>query len=144
MKTFTILFLLSFAAFAQKPSEMTARFFETYESGESIKALEELYANSPWLERIRDDVEKLKTQFADLPRIVGSYNDKVLLYEKTVSDCFLIASYLVKYDRQPVRMTFEYYKPKSTWYLYSFSYDDDFLKEFKETLKYKNLESLSD
>jgi len=122
-------------SYAQNPEEMMNLFFNTYKQNKPIEALNELYSHTPWLERIRDDVEKLKTQFGDLKTLVGEYNGHELLYKKNVKGCFVMASYLVKYDRQPVRINFEFYKPKDKWFLYSFSYDDNLEVDIDKAMK---------
>lgn len=125
---------------AQTPEEMMDSFFKTYQKNKPVEALEELYSHTPWLERIKDDVEKLKSQFRDLKTLVGEYNGHELLYKKNVKDCFVLATYLVKYERQPIRINFEFYKPKDKWVLYSFSYDDSFDDDLEKALKYEILE----
>ncbi|WP_224996330.1 hypothetical protein [Cesiribacter sp. SM1] len=125
---------------AQSPEEMMDSFFKTYQKNEPVKALDELYSHTPWLERIKDDVEKLKTQFRDLKTLVGEYNGHELLIKKNIKDCFVIATYLVKYDRQPIRINFEFYKPKDKWILFAFSYDDSFDDDLENALKYELLE----
>lgn len=125
---------------AQTPEEMMDSFFKTYQKNKPVEALDELYAHTPWLERIKDDVEKLKTQFRDLKTLVGEYHGHELLYKTNVKECFVIATYLVKYDRQPIRINFEFYKPKDTWILYAFSYDDSFDDDLEKAIKYEILQ----
>lgn len=126
---------------AQTPQEMMDSFFKTYQEDKPVEALNELYSHTPWLERIKDDVEKLTIQFRDLKMLVGEYNGHELLYTKQVKDCFVLATYLVKYDRQPIRINFEFYKPKDEWILYSFSYDDSFDDDLEKAAKYEFLQT---
>lgn len=136
----TAALLISLSAlnlFSQSPEKMIKDFFDIYEKNRPVEALDSLYANSPWLERIRDDVEQLKSQFRDLKNIVGEYNGYEALFKKNVKDCYLVFTYLIKFDRQPIRFVFEFYKPKDKWYLYGFSYDDGFADDLQEVMKYK-------
>lgn len=132
------LFLLT-AAMAgraqQSPEQIIANFFVEYESQPPAVALENLYANMPWVERIREDVEDLKTDFSGLPGYVGSYIGHDLMAQKEVAGRFSIYSYLVRFDRQPIRFVFQFYKPQDTWGLYSFSYDDGFPDELEESME---------
>lgn len=125
---------------AQTPEEIMNEFFKTYQKNEPTKALDDLYGHNPWMERMKDDVDKLKTQFKDLKTLVGEYNGHQLLYQKNVKEVFFLATYIVKYDRQPVRMNFQFYKPKDEWTLYSFSYDDNFDDDLENAIKYEILE----
>lgn len=121
----------------QSPEQIIAEFFGEYESLPPAVALENLYGHMPWVERIRDSVEKLKTQFTDLQNLVGDYAGHDLIAEKDVADRFVVYSYLVRFDRQPVRFLFQFYKPGDTWGLYSFSYDDQLDIELEDAVKLK-------
>jgi hypothetical protein len=139
MKIFTLTVLLTLfigMANAQtKPEKMITQFFEDYQAGNPGTALDNLYANMPWAEEIGDEVTNLKTQFVGLQNLVGSYNGHVLLAKKDLSGIFAIFSYMVKFDRQPVRFVFEFYKPKDKWTLYSFSYDVKIDDELEKSLE---------
>jgi hypothetical protein len=97
------------------PEKIITDFFETYSENKPDKAIDDLYIYSPWLNSEDDAVIKLKTQFRDLKQLVGAYNGFELLTKKSLGDCFELYVYLVKFDRQPFRFTFEFYKPKDSW-----------------------------
>lgn len=134
--------LFVFQLNAQTPEELMDTFFEKYEQNKPLEALDGIYGTTPWLERIKDDVERLKTQFRDLKSLVGEYNGHELLYKKNVKGCFVLATYLIKFDRQPVRFNFEFYKPKDEWILYAFSYDDSFDDDLEEAIKIEILDMI--
>ena len=145
MKLIKLFFIMSFVgvfhlADAQTPQEMMDSFFKTYEEDKPVEALDELYSHTPWLESVKSNVEKLKMQFKDLKSVVGSYNGYELLYKKEVKGCLVLATYLVKFDRQPIRFNFQFYKPKDKWIIYSFSYDDSFDDDLEEAIKAEILE----
>jgi hypothetical protein len=54
----------------------------------------------------------------------------------------MLYSYLVKYDRQPLRFIFKFYKPNDKWVLYSYALDDSLDDEIQEAAKlyYLNLD----
>ena len=138
-----IMAVFTFNAFGQdNPDKIIADFFNTYSEGEADKAIDDLYMHSPWLSSQDDAIIKLKTQFRDIKKLVGEYNGFQLLTKKTLGDCFELYVYLVKYDRQPFRFTFEFYKPKNSWLTYSFAYDynldNDLENAAKRDLQYKN------
>ena len=53
----------------------------------------------------------------------GDYNGYELITEKGVGSNLKLLSYIVKYDKQPVRFIFIYYKPKDVWKIYTFQFN---------------------
>ena len=143
-KKFIFIFLgaclsLSLPAQSQTTDEILDNFFKKYEEGKPVEALDGLYALNPeeWLNRIKDNIENLKTQFSDLERLVGAYHGKEKLIEESLGQNYKIIIYLAKFDRQPVRFTFQFYRPEEDWRLYGFSYDFDLDDDFEENVKLK-------
>jgi hypothetical protein len=137
----TVVVLFMGSAMAQTtPGKMINQFFDDFGAGNPGTALDNLYTNMPWASEIGDEVANLKTQFVGLQGLVGSYNGHVLLAKKEVAATFAIYSYMVKFDRQPVRFIFEFYKPKEEWTLYSFSYDDKIDDELEESIELDEIE----
>ncbi len=128
MKQFIFICLLifnSFSSFCQtEPDLIIKEFFDTYSKKLPDKAMDDLYSHSSWIDSKSDAVVNLKTQFRDLINLVGDYYGNQLLVKKTMADSFVIYVYIVKFDRQPFKFVFEFYKPKDKWNIYSFSYDD--------------------
>jgi hypothetical protein len=135
---FLILFLLvlTINVFGQEtPEKIITDFFDTYSKNKPDKAIDDLYTYSPWLNSEDDAIIKLKTQFRDLKQLVGEYNGYQLLTKKSIGDCFELYAYIVKFDRQPFRFTFEFYKPKDSWITYSFAYDYDLDDDLEKAAK---------
>jgi len=126
------------------PESLVNKFFDTYLAQGTSAALDQFYATNKWMDRNKDATEKLKSQFANLPALVGDYYGRDLIAKKTLGESFVLISYLVKYDRQPIRFTFELYKPQDSWLAYSFSYDDSFGDELEEAAKVHNLDDDED
>lgn len=47
----------------------------------------------------------------------------------------MLQSYLLRYDRQLIRFTFQFYKPDKEWMLYSLSFDVTLDDEVEEAAK---------
>ncbi len=124
------------------PEELVINFFDLYTSSGPRNALTELYKTNSWMERNLDDLEKVKSQLEGFVNLVGEYYGKDLIVKKELGKSFVLISYLVKYDRQPIRFTFEFYKPNDTWRVHSFSYDDSFDEEVEEAAKFYRLKQL--
>ena len=134
------LFALSSLAQAQNPEAIIASFFDDYQNATPEAAIDHLYARMPQADKIRDDINQIKIQFAGLQNLVGAYSGNELIVKKEVGGSYVIYSYLAKYERQPIRFIFQFYKPGDTWGLHGFSYDDDLDNELEEAVKLYNLE----
>lgn len=118
------------------PEQLTATFFKTFEKEGSSVALDQLYATNPWMSRSTDGITKLKSQVEDLNEdFVGKYHGYEKITKKALGSSYMLLSYMVKYDRQPIRFIFHYYKPKDHWVLYSFKFDASIDDELEEAAK---------
>ena len=119
----------------ETPEQIIEKFWKNYESGDAIKTIDELYANSPWADRIKDELESIKIQFKDLPNLLGEFYGYELLITKQLGESYSIYMFLVKYERQPMRFQFEFYKPKDKWIMQGFSYDYDLDEDLEAAAK---------
>jgi hypothetical protein len=117
------------------PQEIVDSFFKIYKTNEPLKALEDLYSHSPWLTDKNEGVNNLKTKFSGLKEHVGELYGYELLSTKNAQNTFVIITYLVKFNNNPITFTFEFYKPDKEWIVYSFSYDDSFVSEMEKSVR---------
>ena len=129
--------MLGFNVEAQtKPEEFVKTFFENFENEGASVALNKLYSTNDWIKRNEDAITNLKSQLEGLNKdFVGEYYGYELLVEKKSSESYVLLSYLVKYDRQPVRFIFKFYKPNKDWKIYGFKFDGDIGAEVEEAAK---------
>jgi hypothetical protein len=134
---FIALFLFKISGYTRStPTEIVDTVFKDYvKSGSSI-ALDNLYSTNKWMTRSADAIVNLKSQMEGLnDDYVGKYYGYELIVEKRLTESFVLLSYLVKYDRQPLRFTFQFYKPNDTWMIFSFQYDGNMDEEIEEAAK---------
>lgn len=117
------------------PDQMVREFFGLYSTGKAEKAIDELYGRSEWLDRKSDDVRNLKMQLLSLGGLLGEYRGYQLLGTKDLLSDLVVHDYMVKYDRQPVRFRFSFYRARSEWAFYGFSFDDQLDEELKQAVK---------
>ena len=143
MKKLLIIVLISTSGilFAQSsPQDLLDNFFTTYEK-DAGKAVKELYATNKWTDRKQDDIEKvISTVNGFTESYIGKYYGYEIITKKKFAESFELYSYMVKYDRQPIRFIFKFYKPKDNWVLYSYSLDDSLDEEIQEAAKLYYLE----
>jgi hypothetical protein len=130
------LLFLTMSGYAQKtPQDIIKDFFSTYENDPG-KAVKEMYKTNLWTERIKDNIENIANNLNGFTLdFVGKYYGYEFITYQYFTNSFVLYSYLVKYDRQPLRFTFKFYKPHDTWVLYGFQYDDTFSTEIEEAAK---------
>lgn len=138
MKKVVLVFLVlvSVTLQAQKtPTKLIEEFFVSYKTNPS-KAVRDLYKTNKWMDRKKDDVEKVISTINGFNKeYVGEYYGYEHITTKKFAKSFELDSYLVKYDRQPIRFIFKFYKPNKDWILYAFSFDDSFDAEIQEAAK---------
>ena len=131
---FVIMF--SLATFGQtNPEALINTFFKEYSNSPS-KAVEDIYATNPWTSRIKDGIESIKNEVNKYTiDYVGKYYGYELITKKQFSESLILYSYMVKYDRQPMRFIFKLYKPNDKWTLYSFAIDSELDVELEQAAK---------
>jgi len=133
---------ISLTTFGQsKPDDLINNFFKEY-AKTPAKAVEDIYATNPWTSRIKDGIETMKNEVNKYTvDYVGKYYGYELITKKQFSESFILYSYMVKYDRQPMRFIFKLYKPNDKWTLFSFKIDSDLDDEIEQSAKlyYLNL-----
>ena len=123
----------------QTPTQIIDQFFEIYKK-EPLKAIDFIFSkNERFLDKEKSQVENVKFQLSNTLDMLGNNNGHEFLVKKSFADCFELHCYIVKYDTQPVRFNFKFYKPKDQWITMAFSYDDNILQEIDEAVKLYNI-----
>lgn len=122
-----------------QPSEkdITNEFFKLY-SIDPMKAFDYAFATNIWMERNQDAVDNLKNQYGNLLALIGQYHGYELITEKSIGERLKLLSFMVKYERQPIRLTFILYKPHKTWQVQNLKYDDKLDEELEEAARQNN------
>ncbi len=140
---FALLFTVSMTAFGQNsPEDIINQFFKEYSQNTS-KAIDDIYSTNPWTIRIKDAIENLKKEVNGYTvDYVGKFYGYEPITVKQLSQSFVLYSYMARYDRQPIRFTFQFYKPNDKWTLFSFKIDSNLDDEIEQAAKiyYLNLD----
>ena len=138
--TFLLLITIQFTIAQETPKEYTDTFFKIYSKGNINEAIDFLYEKNPWKERIQDGINNIKEKLSGLHSRLGNYYGEVKIGEKDLKNTFQVVHFIVKYERQPLRFEFKFYKPNETWSLYGFSYDDGLSEELSNSMNVQFLE----
>lgn len=128
----TILVITSFQMHAQNtPEIIIEEFFEKYKSVNADEAMDYIFNTNPWKELSVEQIEALKSKLNSSSRIIGKIIDYKLISKKAATEDFLQYTYIVKYEKQPLRFIFLFYHPSENWQLLNLSFDDELLKELR-------------
>ena len=125
----SVLFLsLTLTSMAQSsPKSSADKFFKEYQNLGVSKSIDNLYASNKWMELSSEAISGLKKQLEGLTLdFVGKFHGYELIKEQKIGENYIFLTYLGRYDRQPIRFVFEFFKPNGTWQIHSFSFDDKF------------------
>ena len=127
---FFVLILISTPLQAQKTSdEVIQEFFRIYQINTS-DAIDFAFQNNKWMEERGEDILNLKYQLFETQKLMGEYLGFEKLHEQSLGQSLRELTYVVKYERQPLRFKFHFYKAKNDWEILNFYYDDNFSEEF--------------
>jgi hypothetical protein len=140
MKRILLIICLAFTSYATNAQgeidDIVDSFFKNYEEKGATYALDSLYGINKWIDLKGSAMITLKEKMETLTEdFIGKYYGYELIVEKTLADSFILRSYLIKYERQPLRFTFQFYKPNKKWMVLNFKYDGLVGEEIEEAAK---------
>jgi len=109
---------------SQNPEEISEKFFKFYVENGSDPALDYIFSTNKWLNNEKGYVDNVKAALKSGIAILGQYYGYELMEKKTLTESYVILTYMLKYDRQPIKFMFYLYKPKDKWQIQSFGMDD--------------------
>jgi hypothetical protein len=138
MKKIFLISLLfcSFNVLAQnEPQNLIDEFFKLYKEKSSDAALDFIFSTNKWMDGSKDQIENVKFKLNSTLKQLGEYQGYNLITKKTLGEHLSLYTYLVRYDRQPLRFSLLFYNPNNQWRLHNFSYDDSMDEELSEASK---------
>lgn len=112
----------------QTPADISKKFFELYAT-KPMDAIDQLFADVKKNKQVNDEITAIKKNLKVTIDQDGDYNGYELITEKGVGNTIKLLSYIVKYDKQPVRFVFVFYKPKDAWKIYTFQFNTNLDEE---------------
>jgi hypothetical protein len=125
------------AAAPKSAPQLIDAFFKKYKDKGADTAINYLFGTNKLLANL-PQLSVLKAKLDSLPQLAGKYMGHELIVQKSASPSLFFYSYLVKFENQPYRFTFMFYKPGNEWRLYRFKYDDQLDPELEEAGKISN------
>ncbi len=127
----SIALLFSLQAMSQKtPEDILDPFFNTFDQNPD-KAIQYIFTTNPYIEKNQDGIERIKERLNTSRKLLGEYYGEELIKLESVGDSFVKYTYMLKYDRQPVKIEIVLYRPNEVWLLYTMQFDDKLTKDFQ-------------
>ncbi|MBN7811262.1 hypothetical protein J0A68_09855 [Algoriphagus sp. H41] len=115
--------------YAQKgPEEIVNQFFDSYKVSPS-GAVDELLNSNTWMAENQGALNQVKTQLNNAVQLIGDYKGFEKISEVKKGESLVQLIYFVRYDRQPLRFVFLFYKPDDQWRIQNFLFDEKFLED---------------
>lgn len=134
--TILLAFIFIITASGQKnPQDVTTKFFEIYKLEDSDKALDYLFSNSPYAEKITEAINNVKIKIKETIQQMGAFYGADLLTTKTAGKNIIMLTYIVRHDREPLVFNFMFYKPNKEWQMQNFKYANSIDDELEESSK---------
>lgn len=117
------------------PQEISNRFFDTYKLGDTDKAIDYLFSNSPYAKEIAEGIEDVKRQLKKTSGQIGKFYGADLLSTRTAGASLIMLTYLVRHDREPLVFNIMFYRPNDKWQMQNFKYGNSIDDELEEASK---------
>jgi len=114
------------------PVTIIDNFYDNYHTYGIDKALDYIFLTNKWLNISDSSIISLKIQLAATIKLLGKYQGYEQITKKQIGNNYLLYSYLTRYERQPLRFTFIFYRVNDNWQLQHFKYDVDFDAELEK------------
>ena len=130
------LIFCSITSMAQNdPQKIVDEFFKLYKDKGANSAVDYIFSTNKWMNQSQDQLDNVKFKLNSNIKLIGDYAGFNLISKKTLGEHLIFYTYMVRYDRQPLRFSLLFYKPTTDWRLLNFSYDDNMDEELQEASK---------
>lgn len=118
-----------------EPEGFVKQFFEILTSKGSEEAVSSFFRTNKYMSVAEAQINTLASRLGESIELLGEFYTYELITKAELNESYKIYSYLVKFDRQPLRFNFSFYRPNDTWVAMNFEFNDSFDEELKEAIK---------
>ena len=106
------------------PEKISEHFFMLFAT-DTDNAVDFLFSTNKWfntatMPQLADIKGKIKKLY-----YLGNLKGFELASKKVLSPSLVLITYIVKYDRQPIKIEFYYYRPGTQWQIQTFRFEED-------------------
>ncbi|MCG8307491.1 MAG: hypothetical protein MI975_08875 [Cytophagales bacterium] len=134
----SLFFIYSSFCYSQNdPEDIITSFFDKYENNKINEAVDFIFSTNDFSSTSSEQIDNIKAQLVNSAKLLGKLHGKDNIKIKKIEDTVELHSFLLRYDLQPIRFTFIFYKPSNEWRLQNFLFDDEILDELSNASKIK-------
>jgi hypothetical protein len=133
----TIAGLISSAQETDDGQDLIDTFFNYYKTRGYEMAIRYSWSTNKWIPVNGDAITNIVVQLEKKVSVMGEFIGQELLKSKSVGSRYRMVSYLVYYQRDPIRFTFTLYKNNNGWEISNFEFDTKFEEEVEASMKLK-------
>lgn len=115
--------------------ELIKTFFNLYKTKGYEAAVRYSWSTNKWIPAAPKDMNAIILSLGNQVDQMGEFLGQEELKTKKLGSRFRIVSYLVYYQRDPIRFTFELYKNDKGWEFTNFEYDTLFEEEIEDAMR---------
>jgi hypothetical protein len=128
---FAVFLLIPVLGMSQEtPEDVLEPFFDSFDQSPD-QAIEYIFSTNPYINQNQKGIDNIKERLNTSRKLLGEYYGEELTKIQSVGDSFVKYSYMLKYDRQPVKLDIVLYRPNDKWLLYTMQFDDKLNKDFQ-------------
>ncbi|NOT76250.1 MAG: hypothetical protein HOP08_15080 [Cyclobacteriaceae bacterium] len=131
----TAIVSVSYSQTKDNGQELIDTFFDLYKNKGYDAALKYTLTTNKWIQTSGGEMDNIIIRLEKEIKTMGEYIGYEELKSKNLGTRLRYVSYLVYYQRDPVRFTFALYKNGTGWEISDFQYDFGFDKEIEASMK---------
>lgn len=121
----------------QAPTFLVKNFFKIYEEKGVDNALNSIFqTNKYMIEQPQSNIDNIKESLSTHISLIGNYHGYEIVSEYSLGKSLKHYCCIVKYDKQPLRFNFIFYKSETSWVLHNFNFDNKIVDELDEMAEY--------
>lgn len=126
-----LLVITGYTAAAQSEQQkILNKFFETY-AVDPEGAIDYIFGTNPYFKDAIEQIDNVKFKLQSAIKQIGKYYGYNLTSTRVVGENLAKYTYVVRYDREPLRFVLTLYKANDRWMVYNFKFDENLDEEYK-------------
>ncbi len=116
------------------PEKIVENFFSLIQEKSPSTAIDYLFSNNPQLYQKSESLQQLKNFFLNIDQFLGKFYGYEIIHKKEYHHSLYIIIVFTKYEKQPLKFLFVFYKPVNKWITYRFEVDTQYPDNFIDSI----------